>query len=79
VLILQGADISNACNEGALIAARRKSLEVTMKDLENALDRVIGGSAFVLLFNFKQVWRKRARYSLLKRRKLWRFMKQDMR
>ena len=38
-----GADIANACNEAALIAARRNGTEVTLKDLENAIDRVIAG------------------------------------
>ncbi len=39
----QGADIANACNEAALIAARRRATAVTLKDLESALDRVMGG------------------------------------
>jgi len=38
-----GADIANSCNEAALIAARRKGTDVTLKDLESALDRVMGG------------------------------------
>jgi len=38
-----GADIANVCNEGALIAARHNKTNVTLKDLEAAIDRVIGG------------------------------------
>lgn len=38
-----GADVANVCNEGALIAARHDKLSVTLKDLEAAIDRVIGG------------------------------------
>lgn len=38
-----GADIANACNEAALIAARRNAEHVTFQDLEAALERVIGG------------------------------------
>lgn len=38
-----GADIANVCNEGALIAARHNKTFVTLKDLEAAIDRVIGG------------------------------------
>lgn len=38
-----GADIMNICNEGAIIAARRDSESVTIKDFENATERVIGG------------------------------------
>ena len=38
-----GADISNVCNEAALIAARRNKKEVDMDDFQYALDRVIGG------------------------------------
>ena len=38
-----GAEIANVCNEAALIAARRGRPAVTMKDFEDAIDRVIGG------------------------------------
>ncbi|KAK9768748.1 AAA ATPase afg3 [Basidiobolus ranarum] len=38
-----GADISNVCNEAALIAARRLKTEVTEEDFESAIERVIAG------------------------------------
>eukprot|EP01117_Protostelium_nocturnum_P013042 TRINITY_DN4837_c0_g1_i1.p1 TRINITY_DN4837_c0_g1~~TRINITY_DN4837_c0_g1_i1.p1 ORF type:complete len:811 (+),score=243.44 TRINITY_DN4837_c0_g1_i1:139-2571(+) len=38
-----GAEIANVCNEGALFAARRNQSKVTMKDLQDAVERVIGG------------------------------------
>ncbi|GCE97982.1 AAA ATPase afg3 [Zygosaccharomyces mellis] len=38
-----GADISNACNEAALIAARRQDSHVTLKHFEQAIERVIAG------------------------------------
>jgi AFG3 family protein len=38
-----GADIMNICNEGAIIAARKASEEVTIKDFEMATERVIAG------------------------------------
>mmetsp|Transcript_22113 Transcript_22113/g.51985 ORF Transcript_22113/g.51985 Transcript_22113/m.51985 type:complete len:562 (+) Transcript_22113:1273-2958(+) len=38
-----GADISNICNEAAIVAARRKAETVTMDDFEKATDRIIGG------------------------------------
>lgn len=38
-----GAEIANVCNEAALIAARRNHEAVTMKDFQDAMDRVIGG------------------------------------
>lgn len=40
---LSGADLENILNEGALMAARNKHQQVTMSDLESAVDRVIGG------------------------------------
>lgn len=40
---LSGADLENILNEGALLAARAERNEVTMVDLEEAVDRVIGG------------------------------------
>lgn len=38
-----GADIANAVNEAALIGARRKAESVSMKDFEDAIERIIGG------------------------------------
>ncbi|MBK6776519.1 MAG: ATP-dependent zinc metalloprotease FtsH [Flavobacteriales bacterium] len=38
-----GADIANICNEGALIAARRKKKVIDKQDFLDAVDRVIGG------------------------------------
>ncbi len=40
-----GADLANLCNEAALIAARNDQIRVTMKDFEEALDRIILGAA----------------------------------
>jgi len=39
-----GADIANAINEAALLAARQKSAAVTLPDFEAAIERVIAGS-----------------------------------
>jgi cell division protease FtsH len=38
-----GAEIANVCNEAALIAARHGKDLVSMKDFQDAIDRVIGG------------------------------------
>ncbi len=38
-----GADIANVCNEAALIAARKNKKAVDMQDIQDAIDRVIGG------------------------------------
>ncbi|WP_342265509.1 ATP-dependent zinc metalloprotease FtsH [Cardinium endosymbiont of Philonthus spinipes] len=38
-----GADLSNMCNEAALIAARKNRKFVTMSDFHAAIDRIIGG------------------------------------
>ncbi len=38
-----GADLANTLNEGALLAARRGHIRISMPDLEEALDRVIAG------------------------------------
>lgn len=38
-----GADISNVCNEAALIAARKNKKYITMPDFQDAIDRIIGG------------------------------------
>ncbi|MFW5974652.1 MAG: ATP-dependent zinc metalloprotease FtsH, partial [Bacteroidota bacterium] len=38
-----GADIANACNEAALIAARKNNKDITKADFMDAIDRIIGG------------------------------------
>jgi len=38
-----GADLANAVNEAALLAARRHSREITQKDLEEAVEKVVAG------------------------------------
>ncbi|KAG0720694.1 AFG3-like protein 2 [Chionoecetes opilio] len=38
-----GADISNVCNEGALIAARDAETDIVMKHFEAAIERVVAG------------------------------------
>ena len=39
-----GADLANLVNEAALLAARRNKFKVTMKDMEDAKDKVLMGS-----------------------------------
>jgi cell division protease FtsH len=38
-----GADLANALNEAALIAARRKAPDITQTDLEQAVEKVVAG------------------------------------
>ncbi|XP_049886016.1 AFG3-like protein 2 [Pectinophora gossypiella] len=38
-----GADIANVCNEAALIAARESANDITMKNFEQAIERVVAG------------------------------------
>ncbi len=38
-----GADLANVLNEAALLAARKKKKEVNMSELDEAVDRIIGG------------------------------------
>ena len=38
-----GADLANAVNEAALLAARRHATEVSQKDLEDAVEKVVAG------------------------------------
>ncbi len=38
-----GADLANAVNEAALLAARRNSIAITHKDLEEAVEKVVAG------------------------------------
>lgn len=38
-----GADISNVCNEAALIAARDMNTTISLKHFEQAIERVVAG------------------------------------
>ncbi len=38
-----GADLANLLNEGAILAARRRQTEITMREIDDATDRVIAG------------------------------------
>jgi cell division protease FtsH len=38
-----GADLANAVNEAALLAARRKSKEIAQRDMEEAVEKVVAG------------------------------------
>ncbi|MGA2255411.1 MAG: ATP-dependent zinc metalloprotease FtsH, partial [Thermoguttaceae bacterium] len=38
-----GADLANAVNEAALLAARRRSKEITQTDMEEAVEKVVAG------------------------------------
>ncbi|GMT00348.1 hypothetical protein PENTCL1PPCAC_22522, partial [Pristionchus entomophagus] len=38
-----GADIANVCNEAALVAARDAGKEITLKNFEQAIERVVAG------------------------------------
>src|SRR5205814_8145441 len=38
-----GADLANAVNEAALLAARRHGNEISQKDLEDAVEKVVAG------------------------------------
>ena len=38
-----GADLANALNEAALVAARRKGVSITQHDLEEAVEKVVAG------------------------------------
>ncbi len=40
---LTGADLANICNEAAILAARDKREQVTERDLDGAIDRVVAG------------------------------------
>src|SRR6202047_1557321 len=40
---LSGADLANLLNEAALLAARRHAKEITQRDLEEAIEKVIAG------------------------------------
>jgi cell division protease FtsH len=38
-----GADLANALNEAALLAARRRASEISQKDIEDAVEKVVAG------------------------------------
>ena len=38
-----GADLANAVNEAALLAARRHATQISQKDLENSIEKVVAG------------------------------------
>ncbi len=40
-----GADLANVLNEGAILAVRKKEKQITMSDLDEAIDRVMMGPA----------------------------------
>lgn len=40
-----GADLANVLNEGAILAVRNKETQITMNDLDEAIDRVMMGPA----------------------------------
>jgi cell division protease FtsH len=40
---LSGADLANLLNEAALLAARRQANEITQRDLEDAIEKVVAG------------------------------------
>src|ERR1700732_5254338 len=40
---LSGADLANMLNEAALLAARRRATEITQRDLEDAIEKVVAG------------------------------------
>src|ERR1700720_1343644 len=40
---LSGADLANMLNEAALLAARRRATEITQRDLEEAIEKVVAG------------------------------------
>jgi cell division protease FtsH len=42
---MSGADLANLCNEAALIAARLEHNKVTMRDFEEAIDKILLGAA----------------------------------
>ncbi|HEV2458198.1 MAG TPA: AAA family ATPase, partial [Ktedonobacterales bacterium] len=44
-----GADLANICNEAALLAARRNEDQITMRDFEDAIDRIMMGAQRPLL------------------------------
>jgi cell division protease FtsH len=49
-----GADLANLVNEAALLAARSDKTEVTMKDFEEAIDRLVAGLEKKRVMNAKE-------------------------
>jgi AFG3 family protein len=46
-----GAEISNLCNEAAILAARNNKTVISVKDFENAAERVMAGLERKTLIN----------------------------
>jgi ATP-dependent Zn protease len=54
--MMAGADIANVCNEAALHAARDDKKKVATKDLEYAIERILGGTEKKTNMMTKVVW-----------------------
>lgn len=46
-----GADVSNVCNEAALIAAREACQEIEWKHFDQAIERVVAGMHMLMLYS----------------------------
>ncbi len=53
-----GADLENLLNEAALLAVRRNKNSITMAEIDEATDRVIGGPAKTVenILHMKKNW-----------------------
>ncbi len=51
---MSGADLANLCNEAALVAARKGRRKVSMKDFEEAADKILLGQARPLMLEEKE-------------------------
>lgn len=59
-----GADISNVCNEAALIAARHLSPSVQERHFEQAIERVIGGEPTNIPGMHREFWIAQPHFSM---------------
>ncbi|RPI49977.1 MAG: ATP-dependent zinc metalloprotease FtsH, partial [Chloroflexi bacterium] len=46
-----GADLANLCNEAAILAARKDSIQVSMADFEEAIDKILMGGVRPLILD----------------------------
>lgn len=51
--LIKGADISNVCNEAALIAAREAKDKIVITNFESAIERVVAGRLTFLSFSLR--------------------------